>query len=51
MLRDVRYPLATASERTGWQSSFYAGLTSLTESLLGREWQRDGDAAMKIGPV
>ena len=34
---------------TGLEGSIYAGLESLTESILGREWKRDDGAAMKIG--
>lgn len=48
-LRDARHTLASVSEGTGLEGSIYAGLTSLTEMLLGREWQRDDGAAMKIG--
>jgi hypothetical protein len=48
-LRDARHTLATASEGTGLEGSIYAGLESLTDQLLGREWQRDDGAAMKIG--
>lgn len=46
-LRDARHTLAT--EGTGLEGSIYAGLGSLTEDLLGREWSRDDGAAMKIG--
>jgi phage terminase large subunit GpA-like protein len=31
------------------EGSIYAGLEALTGDLLGREWQRDDGAAMKIG--
>ena len=48
-LRDARHTLATASEGTGLEGSIYAGLDALTQDLLGREWQRDDVAAMKIG--
>ncbi len=48
-LRDARHTLATASDGTGLEGSIYAGLDSLTTDLLGREWQRDDGAAMKIG--
>ncbi|QDT62400.1 Phage terminase large subunit (GpA) [Stieleria bergensis] len=48
-LRDARHTLATAAEGTGLEGSIYAGLESLTNELLGREWQRDDGAAMKIG--
>ncbi|MDA7936815.1 phage terminase large subunit family protein [bacterium] len=48
-LRDARHTLENASEGTGLEGSIYAGLESLTSDLLGREWQRDDGAAMKIG--
>ncbi|MBB3205076.1 hypothetical protein FHS27_000843 [Rhodopirellula rubra] len=48
-LRDARHTLATAADGTGLEGSIYAGLGSLTDDLLGREWQRDDGAAMKIG--
>ncbi|XZE35802.1 terminase gpA endonuclease subunit [Pirellulaceae bacterium SH501] len=47
-LRDARQTLATAAEGTGLEGSIYAGLESLTNILLGREWCRDDGAAMKI---
>lgn len=47
-LRDARHTLASAAEGTGLEGSIYAGLDALTEHLLGREWQRDDGAAMKI---
>ena len=48
-LRDARHTLATAAEGTGLEGSIYAGLDTLAQDLLGREWQRDDGAAMKIG--
>ncbi|MCD0462272.1 terminase gpA endonuclease subunit [Roseiconus lacunae] len=48
-LRDARHTLATAAEGTGLEGSIYSGLESLTNELLGSEWQRDDGAAMKIG--
>ncbi|TWU19863.1 terminase gpA endonuclease subunit [Allorhodopirellula heiligendammensis] len=45
-LRDARHTLAT--EGTGLEGSLYAGMEALTADLLGREWQRDDGAAMKI---
>ncbi|MEM9589509.1 MAG: terminase gpA endonuclease subunit, partial [Planctomycetota bacterium] len=47
-LRDARLTLASSAEGTGLEGSIYAGLESLTESLLGKEWHRDDGAAMKI---
>ncbi|TWU39335.1 terminase gpA endonuclease subunit [Novipirellula artificiosorum] len=48
-LRDARQTLATVADGTGLEGSIYAGLDALTDDLLGREWQRDDGAAMKIG--
>lgn len=48
-LRDSRHTLAGAASGTGLEGSIYAGLEALTGDLLGREWQRDDGAAMKIG--
>ncbi|QDV62607.1 Phage terminase large subunit (GpA) [Crateriforma conspicua] len=48
-LRDARHMLAGAAEGTGLEGSIYAGLETLTQDLLGQEWQRDDGAAMKIG--
>ena len=48
-LRDARHTLATSAEGTGLEGSICAGVESLTSDLLGREWQRDDGAVMKIG--
>lgn len=48
-LRDVRQTLLSVAEGTGLEGSIYAGLESLTADLLGREWNRDDGAALKIG--
>jgi len=48
-LRDSRHTLAGAAAGSGLEGSIYAGLEALTNDLLGREWQRDDGAAMKIG--
>ncbi|AMV35310.1 Phage terminase large subunit (GpA) [Pirellula sp. SH-Sr6A] len=48
-LRDARQTLATTAVGTGLEGAIYAGLESLTSSLLDREWQRDDGAAMRIG--
>lgn len=48
-LRDVRQSLATAAPGTGLEGSIYAGLQSLTEDYLSREWQREDGAALRIG--
>lgn len=47
-LRDARRTLLTATGVGGLEGSIYAGLESLTRSLLGREWERDDGAAMRI---
>jgi hypothetical protein len=48
-LRDARRTLATAAKTTGLEGAIYAGLRTLTDQLLGREWRRDDGAAMRIG--
>jgi hypothetical protein len=47
-LRDARQTLSLAAPRTGLEGSIYAGLETLTQEYLGREWQRDDGAAMRI---
>ena len=47
-LRDSRQTLTTAARGTGLEGSIYAGLESLTGEILGREWQRDDGAALRI---
>lgn len=47
-LRDVRQTLMSVAEGTGLEGSIFSGLDSLTKDLLGREWNRDDGAAMKI---
>lgn len=47
-LRDARVTLASAAVGTGLEGSIYAGLESLSEKLLSREWHRDDGAAMKV---
>ncbi|HIK95517.1 MAG TPA: hypothetical protein EYG03_26530, partial [Planctomycetes bacterium] len=47
-LRDARHTLATVAEGTGLEGSIYAGLETLTEDLLSREWKRDDGAAMRV---
>ena len=37
-----------AAPGTGLEGSIYAGLSSLCDDLLGREWKRDDGAAMRI---
>ncbi|WP_436717343.1 terminase gpA endonuclease subunit [Roseiconus lacunae] len=48
-VRDAWHTLATAAEGIGLEGSIHAGLESLTDQLLGREWQHDDGPAMKIG--
>lgn len=47
-LRDARHTLSLAAPRTGLEGAIYAGLETLTGNHLGREWQRDDGAAMRI---
>lgn len=47
-LRDARYTLALATKAAGLEGSIYAGLETLTEQTLGREWQRDDGAMLRI---
>jgi hypothetical protein len=47
-LRDARQTLATVSPSAGLEGSIYAGLETLTSKLLGRDWNRDDGAAMRI---
>jgi len=47
-LRDARRTLVTASKSAGLEGSIYAGLESLTESFLGRDWRRDDGAMLRI---
>ncbi|MEP0848350.1 MAG: phage terminase large subunit family protein [Phycisphaerae bacterium] len=47
-LRDVRRTLATAAPRAGIEGAIYAGLERLMERTLGREWQREDGAKVRI---
>lgn len=47
-LRDARHTLAAATKATGLEGSIYAGLESLTGSLINREWRRDDGAHLRI---
>ncbi|MCL4741615.1 MAG: phage terminase large subunit family protein [Phycisphaerales bacterium] len=47
-LRDIRKTLAVAAPRAGVEGAIYAGLGSLCERTLGREWLRDDGAALRI---
>ncbi len=47
-LRDIRRTLAAAAPRAGIEGAIYAGLERLTEAKLGREWQRDDGAQVRI---
>ncbi len=47
-LRDVRRSLAMAAPRAGIEGAIYAGLERLTEAKLGREWQRDDGAQVRV---
>lgn len=47
-LRTLRHTLAEASPRAGMEAAIYAGLESLAERTLGRNWQRDDGAMVQI---
>src|SRR5690606_20277482 len=47
-LRDARLTLSDSEPGTGLEGSIYAGLDTLTDQLLGREWPRDDGAALRI---
>jgi len=47
-LRDLRRTLAQSAPRAGVEGAIYAGLGRLCERTLGREWLRDGGAALRI---
>jgi len=46
--RDAQPTLSQVAKGTGLEGSIYAGLESLTQQCLGREWPRDDGAAMRI---
>jgi hypothetical protein len=48
-LRDASPTLLEVKSGAGLEGSIYAGLEALTGKLLGREWQRDDGAMLKIG--
>jgi len=47
-LRAAQGTLQKASRKAGLEGAIYAGLDALTQKILGREWQRDDGAHMKI---
>jgi Terminase large subunit gpA, endonuclease domain len=47
-LRDTQITLATELPSAGLEGSIYAGLQSLTDDYLSREWSRDDGAVMQI---
>lgn len=47
-LRDARHTLATATKAGGLEGAIYAGLEALTHDCLGREWQRDDGAMIRV---
>jgi hypothetical protein len=47
-LRDAQPTLAHVAPKAGLEGSIYAGLESLANRELGREWHRDDGAAMRI---
>ncbi|MEL7499047.1 MAG: terminase gpA endonuclease subunit [Planctomycetota bacterium] len=47
-LRDARHTLAMAARSSGLEGSIYAGLETLTNDFLTREWRRDDGAMLRI---
>jgi hypothetical protein len=47
--RDAPRDLAHAHPGTGFEGALFAGLGALTAKILGREWQRDGGAVLRVG--
>ena len=47
-LRDARQTLSNVAPGTGLEGSIYAGLKSVTERLLSREWHRDDGASLRV---
>ena len=47
-LRDARPTLVQVAKGTGLEGAIYAGCDTLTQRLLGREWQREDGAAIRI---
>jgi hypothetical protein len=47
-LHDSKITLAKAVKATGLEGQIYGGLEALTESLLGRSWDRDDGASLKV---
>jgi hypothetical protein len=48
-LRDAQRTLGQLAPGTGLEGAIYAGLTNLTEQLLGRSWKTDAGSEMAIG--
>lgn len=46
--REVKRTLGRAAPRAGLEGSIYAGLETLTERLLAREWRRDDGAMLRV---
>ena len=47
-LRDARLTLTAVAKAGGLEGAIYSGLDALTQRILGREWQRDDGATMRI---
>ena len=47
-LRDARMTLAAATKSNGIEGAIFGGLESLTGKLLGRDWQRDDGAMLRV---
>ena len=47
-LRDARHTLTIATKASGLEGAIYAGLDTLTKTLISREWKRDDGASLRI---
>jgi len=47
-LRETRRTLERAAPRAGMEGAIYAGLETLMETILGKEWRRDDGAMMRV---
>ncbi len=47
-LRDAHRTLERMAPRAGMEGAIYAGLESLTDRVLGKEWRRDDGAMMRV---
>jgi phage terminase large subunit GpA-like protein len=49
--KNAKKTLALAAKGAGFEGALHAGLESLTQLLLGRDWMREDGTAMRIGRV